>query len=232
MIRQKITPAQQSRCQARSQQLQNEHQQMREKWSHLATAKAVQKPISPEWLCHCINEVIDENTIVLEETLTNRAILLRQIHRTRPGTFFRSGGSNLGWGLQSALGTKLASPDATVVTIVGDGSFVFGCPTATLWAASTYHIPFLAIILNNMQYHAPKLTLRQALGTDSFSEKSGKWVGIDIKPPPDYAAIARACHAYGQMVEDPSEIQQALKQALEQVRNGKAAVLDVRLENP
>jgi thiamine pyrophosphate-dependent acetolactate synthase large subunit-like protein len=55
-------------------------------------------------------------------------------------------------------------------------------------------------------------------------------VGVDIMPPPDYAAIAQACGAYGRMVEDPDDVIPALKEGLAQVRRGKAAVLDFRLE--
>ncbi len=203
---------------------------MLEKWKNLAQTKATQKPISPEWLCHCLDEVIDESTIVLDEAVTNRASLLRQIHRTQPGTFFQSGGSSLGWGLGAAIGTKLARPDKTVVTIVGDGSFIFGCPTAALWAASTYKAPFMCVILNNMQYTAPKISLRRALGPTCYSEKTGRWEGIDIKPSPDYAAIARACSAYGQTVEDPTDLKSAFRTALNQVRSGKPAVLDIKIE--
>ncbi len=67
----------------------------------------------------------------------------RQIHRTKPGTSFDSGGSSLGWGLGAALGAKLAAKDKTVVTLVGDGSFVFGCPTAALrsrWTPESWWI--------------------------------------------------------------------------------------------
>ena len=71
--------------------------------------------------------------------------------------------------------------------------------------------------------------IRGAYGDDCYSEKTGDWVGANISPPPDYALIAKACHGYGKMVEEPSELMPALKDALEQVRNGKAAVLDVRI---
>jgi acetolactate synthase-1/2/3 large subunit len=46
---------------------------------------------------------------------------------------------------------------------------------------------------------------------------------------PDYAMIARACGAHGRTVEDPAEVPTALREALETVRAGQAAVLDVRL---
>jgi len=231
VVRQKMTAEQQAQFQARSQRLQGEHQQLRDGWHALAMAKAGQKPIAPEWLCRCIGEEIDEDTILLGEPVTNQPSMSQQIERTRPGTLFGCG-TSLGWGLGAALGAKLASPDKTVVTLVGDGTFIFGCPIPTLWAASVYQAPFLIIIFNNQLYHAPKRALRGEYGENSFSERTGEWVGVDIVPSPDYALIAQACGAYGQTVEDPSVLRSALKDALDQVRRGKPAVLDVRIESP
>ena len=232
IIRRKMTPEMQDRFQARFKQLQSEHRELFDEWRHSATSKAEQKPISPEWLCHCINEAIDEDTIVLNETVTNLPFATRLIQRTRPATFFSNGGTSLGWGLGGALGAKLAAPDRTVVTMVGDGSFVFGCPIPTLWAADVYKAPFLTIIFNNAIYQAPKEALRRAYGKEGVSGKTGPWVGMDIVPSPDYALIAQACQAYGRTVEEPSDLPSALKDALDRVRGGKPAVLDVRIERP
>ncbi|MFC1957506.1 thiamine pyrophosphate-requiring protein [Chloroflexota bacterium] len=232
VVRQKVTLEQQAQFQARTQRLQGEHQQLRDRRHSSAIAKAEQKPISPEWLCRCIDEEIDEDTILLNESVTNRPSTSRQIERTRSGTLFSSGGTSLGWGLGAALGVKLAIPDKTIVTLMGDGSFIFGCPIPALWAASVYQAPFLAVIFNNQLYHAPKRALRGAYGEGSFSEKTGLWVGMDIVPSPNFALIAQACGAYGQTVEDPSALQSALRDALDQVRRGKPAVLDVRIESP
>ena len=230
MIRRELTNEQQDIIQARSRRLQSEHQQYGDEQRHLVPSMATQKPISTEWLCHCVAEAIDDETIVLMEPMNDNSPILRRIPRTRPGTFFQSGGASLGWGLGAALGAKLASPEKTVVAVMGDGSFVFGCPTAALWAAGAYHAPFLSVILNNQQYSAPKRAIRRAYGGESYSEKTGKWVGIDIVPSPNYAIIAQACHAYGQVVAEPADIQPALKEALAQVRSGRPAVLDVRIE--
>ncbi len=232
MIRQKVAPEQQAQFQIRLKQLQTEHRELFDGWHRSAINKAAQKPISPEWLCHCINEAIDGDTILLNETVTNLPFATRLIHRTKAGTFFSNGGTSLGWGLGGALGAKLAAPDKTVVTMVGDGSFVFGCPIPTLWAADVYKAPFLTIIFNNAIYQAPKEALRRAYGKEGISGNTGPWVGMDIAPSPDYALIAQACRAYGRTVQEPSDLPAALKDALEQVRSGKPAVLDVRIESP
>jgi acetolactate synthase I/II/III large subunit len=230
MLRDTASTQQKTRFSARSMEISAANEKMKKEWRNLAAGKSNQQPISPEWACYCINEVLDDNALVLGEVVTNTATLGQQLDRRLPGTFFQSGGSNLGWGLGAALGAKLAGPDKTVVTLEGDGGFVFGCPTAALWAAATFHAPFLCIILNNMQYTAPKLTLKMALGVNSYCVQTGNWVGSEIKPSPDYAAIARACHAYGVTVEESSALKPSIQAALEQVRCGTPAVVEVKID--
>ncbi len=230
IIRRKATPEHQARWQARFSRIESDHLKLCSHQLHLAMSKAGQNPISAEWLCHCIAEVIDENTIILDEAVTNSPAVARQIPRTKPGTMFSSGGSSLGWGLGAALGAKMAAPSKTVVALVGDGSYVFGCPTASLWAADVYGAPFLTIIFNNQEYNAVKKALRSEYGKESYSESTGFWPGMDISPSPNYALIAQACHANGLKIEDPSELPSALKSALDQVRSGRSTVLDVIVE--
>ena len=58
--------------------------------------------------------------------------------RTRPQTYVGNGGGGLGFSGGMALGIKLAQPDRRVVQIVGDGSFHFSTPTASMrWRGST-----------------------------------------------------------------------------------------------
>ena len=228
-IRQQITAEQKAGFEKRFQQLQQEHQQLLTGWQEAAVSKANQKPISPEFLCYTLGELLDENAIIMNETATTSYFVGRHIQRTKPKTLFPSGGSSLGWGLGAAVGAKLAAPDRTVVCLIADGAFLYCHPTAALWSSSIYQSPFLCVIFNNGGYNAMRKNIRLTYGEDNFSEKMGDWVGLNIINQPDYALIARANHGYGQIVEDPSDLKIALKDALEQVRRGKTAVVDVRI---
>lgn len=232
IIRQKVDPQQKARFQTRFQQIRKENQILRRNWRQSALSQAKQKPISAEWLCHCVSEVIGEQDILLTEIPTGSPPVARQIPRSEPGTAFDKAGSSLGWGLGAALGAKLAAPDKTVVLLVGDGSFVYGCPTAALWASQVYNIPFLCIIFCDKVYSGVKRSLRRCYG-DSVSEKEDKWVGTDIAPSPEYSLIAQACGVDGQRIDNPDELLSALRSAYNQVCKGKSVVLDVRTsENP
>ena len=144
---------------------------------------------------------------------------------------YRSGGSSLGWATGGALGVKMAEPDKTVVALSGDGAFIYGAPTSTLWTADVYDAPFLTVIYTNQIHNAPKASLIGGY-PDSYSARTNNWVGMDLGPSVEFAMLAESCRAYGEQVEDPSEVLPALKRALERVRSGQAAVLDVRIEKP
>ena len=222
IIRQRKTPEQRARFHDRFKRLESEHRKLRDGWHALGKNSAGQKPISPHWLCHCINEVVDEDTIIVDQTITSSLSVSQQIRRNTPGTLLACSGGCIGWALPAALGVKIAAPDKTVVSLMGDGAFVFGCPTATLWPANYYKAPFLSIIFNNQAYGAVKAHFKRS---DIKDKPRG-----DIAPPPDYALLAQACNGYGRTVDDPSDVLPALKDAIGQVRNGRAAVLDFRLQ--
>jgi acetolactate synthase I/II/III large subunit len=197
----------------------------------LAQEKQAHQPIAVEWLCHCLNRALPQDSIILNETVTNSGTVAEYIQRNQPGTFFQHGGSGLGWAVGAALGVKLAAPDKLVVNLTGDGSFIYSAPLAALWAADVYQTPFLTVIFNNSMYNAPKRALLQGY-QDSYSEKHDRWIGIDINPPPRYQLVAESCRAYGETVTDPAEVVPAIGRALAAVARGRAAVLDVMLERP
>ena len=226
-----ITEADQARIEERLQLIKERHERRREEAIQLALSHATRSPITPQWLSYCINQVVDQDTIVMDECVTNTGSVATYVERNQPGTFYKSGGSALGWGLGASLGAKLAAPDKTVIATLGDGAFIYGCPTSTLWAADVHHVPFMAIIYNNQIHYATKRSLEVGY-PDSYSAKTNRWIGMELGPSVDFAMLARSCRAYGETVEDPSEIIPALERGLEQVRGGRVAVLDVRIETP
>ena len=226
-----LTPADRARVDERYQLIKDRHERKRQQARELALSHAQRGPITPQWLSLCIGEAIDEDTILLDECVTNSGNVDTYIPRERPGTLYRSGGSSLGWTLGAAMGTKLAQPESTVVTVVGDGSFIYGHPTSTLWASDVHDAPFLTVIYNNQVHYAAKQSLINGY-PDGVSVRNDSFVGVDLGPSVDFALLAQSCRAYGEKVEDPSDVTPALERALEQVRGGKSAVLDVRIEKP
>jgi acetolactate synthase-1/2/3 large subunit len=216
------TSAQATAIAARAKKYGEERKKLAAEWAKTAANHGSKKPITAHWLSRCIDESIDENTLVVNQTISPASIVQHQVHREKPGTLLSCAGGCIGWAPGAGLGVKLGAPDKTVVSLMGDGAFIYGCPEATFWGASFYHAPFLAIIFNNQGYGAIKGLFREKYDVDNM--------GADIANPPDYAAIAAACHAYGRTVKDPDEVLPTLKDCLKEVKNGRPAVLDVWIE--
>ena len=230
-VRKQMTAAQSAAAESRSSSVSVANAQVREERQQVALSKANDNPIAPEWLAYCIGKVLDEDAILLNESVTNGAHVQAYVPRSKPGTLYGSGGSSLGWSMGAALGAKLAAPDRTVACLVGDGAFNYGAPTAVYWAADKYKIPFLTVIFNNQIHNAPKNALRGGY-PDSYSERTDNFLGMEIFPSPEYSLLAQASRAYGEMVDDPQQVEAALRRGLERVAAGQAAVIDVRLARP
>jgi len=190
-----------------------------------------ENPIDPKWLIRCIAEELPENSIILEETVTNRPRVHNILPRNANGDFLVSGGASLGWAIGAAVGVKLAAQEKDVIALVGDGAFVYGAPTSAIWASMKYQTPFLTIIFNNSEHFSTRRSL-QKFYPESAAKRINTFPGLDISPSPNYADLAKASGAYGETIEDPNEIKDAIKRGLSQTRNGISAIIDVRLKRP
>jgi acetolactate synthase I/II/III large subunit len=189
------------------------------------------KPINPVWLSKCIGDVMDDKTIIVNETVTSR--LAEVIHLNRPGSQFSTPlAGHLGWGLGAAIGMKLGAPDATVIAAEGDGSYMFCAPTACHFTAQKYRIPFLTVIYNNQVWNA-SLNAARGLYPDGVAARTRNFPGTDLSPSPNFELTAQACGAYAARVEEPSEVPDALAKALKVVKEERRqALLNVICKNP
>jgi acetolactate synthase-1/2/3 large subunit len=188
-------------------------------------------PITAEYLTACIRRHVDEDTIVLNEGITNYPVIFNHLAINRPGAIFASGGGSLGWNGGAALGVKMALPHKTVFALGGDGSYMFSAPSSVHWMAMRYGAPFLQVVYNNRGWRAPKFSALQVHPSGHASRAND--IGVAFDPPPDYAGIAAAAGgAFARKVERVEEVEPALAEAVRAVREeGRAAVLDVWLEH-
>jgi acetolactate synthase I/II/III large subunit len=200
----------------------------------LAALDALERPepgvITPRYLTAVVRDLLrGTDALVLTEAITSYQIVAEHLRASIPGSLIGSGGSALGWAGGGAVGAKLASsPGRTVVSLVGDGSYLFGVPSSAQWVARRYHAPSLTVIYDNRGWAAPKLsTLRlhpsgAAAATDDF--------GVSFEPEADLPGIAAAAGgAYGVTVTDPAELSRVLRDALAVVHGGRSAVVSVHL---
>ncbi|GII83832.1 benzoylformate decarboxylase [Sphaerisporangium siamense] len=184
--------------------------------------------ITVEEVFTALNKVLVPQDLVVEEAVTSAGALHETLHRTLPGTMYGAGTPGLGWGLAGAVGVRMASPGSRVVTVVGDGSFMFGVPTAALCLAAEANAPIMAVVVNNNGYRASRLPVFE-LFPDGLSAARGDAEGTRFAAPPDFAAVARACHAHGETVTALAALVPALRRGLQSVESGRSAVIDVRV---
>lgn len=187
--------------------------------------------ITPEFVTAAIRRHVDDETIVLNEGITNYPTIFNHMAMTKPGSIFTSGGGSLGWNGGAAIGAKLAAPEKTVVALTGDGSYMFSVPSSVHWMAAKYQTPFLQVVYNNRGWKAPRFS---ALGVhpDGYAARAND-IDVSFDPPPLYADIAAAAGgAHARRVERPEEVEAAVAEAFDIVRNkGRSAVLDVWLSH-
>ncbi len=185
--------------------------------------------LTTEYVMARLRTMLGDDSIVLNEGITNYPEIVDHIAPDRPGSFFASGGGSLGWNGGAAIGAKLAAPDKTVVAVTGDGSYMFSVPASVHWMARHYQAPFLHIVLNNRGWKAPRFSAL-AVHPAGYAANAAD-LDLNFDPPPDYAGIAAAAGgAYARAVKEVDEVDAALTEALRVVREeGRCAVLDVWL---
>jgi acetolactate synthase-1/2/3 large subunit len=185
--------------------------------------------ITGEYLTGCVRRAVGDEAIVVSEGITNYHVICDHMARTRPATMFTSGGGSLGWNGGAAIGMKLAAPEKTFVVLCGDGSYMFSAPSTVHWMARRYETPFLQVIYNNRGWKAPKMSAL-AVHPSGYASRA---VDLDTSfdPPPDYSGIAAAAGgAHARVVKRPEDLEPAIAEALDIVRDEKrCAVLDVWL---
>jgi acetolactate synthase I/II/III large subunit len=185
-------------------------------------AAGLRKPMHPRWVAYQLGKILEPNTIVLDDSISNSDFVCAHHARTQAGTYFASGGSSGGWGAGAGLGAKLAAPDRDVVLATGDGYLMFGTPMPALWTASHYKAPFLTLVFVNRSYTTGTNGLRRTYPT-GVAVRTENYEGGLFDPPPDFAKLAESANCYGETVRDPDEVAPALKRGWEQVRKGTPA---------
>jgi len=113
-------------------------------------------PLTWPRLLVTVNEMLDEDAIIVEEVGTEEWVLrsfpFADGKKTKIG---RTLGRSLCWGMGASIGVKLARPNKQVVSLQGDGGFLFG-QSDSLWAMSRYDVPIITIVCNNRSYDEPR----------------------------------------------------------------------------
>lgn len=230
LLRQALIPyraKRRKRIQERWQRLAQEHERWQNSAKEAAQRAKGNRPIDMAWLSHCIGQVQDSRTILINEY----DLQLAQVPLEKPGTLFGSPMvSGLGWCFGAALGVKLARPESIPIVCMGDGTYHFTAPTACHFVAQK--LPVIVVIFNNQCWQAVKNSVRD-LYPKGWAVRENHFVLCDLEPAPAYEKIVESFGGYGERVEKPTEIIPALKRAIKAVSEKKQqALLNVICKHP
>lgn len=228
LLRERATPGFLARAAQRMALLAAEHAQRTQRLAALAFDPGASGKINAHHLCAAVARRLRSDDIVLNEAIRNAPAVFAQIPELQPGSLVGLAGGGLGFSAGTALGMKLARPRATVVQIVGDGSFYFCNPDAALAVSQRYGLPVLTIVLDNAGWSAVKeATLR--MYPAGFARRQDMFQS-EFVPDVDFTAMARGVGALGERLVDPNDVDAALDRAFAAVRTeGRSAVLQVAL---
>ena len=178
--------------------------------------------ISLPWLNHCLRAVVNRDTLVISE------YSFRQEYcpLDAPGSLFAlSTAGGLGWGFPASLGAKLAAPEKMVVSVLGDGAYMFANPTACHYTAQFQNLPVLTVIYNNSLYGAVRRATLDMYGSGVAADGNGRLLA-DLGAPA-FEKIVAAHNGHGERVERPADLPAALQRAADAVRGGQQALVNV-----
>ena len=139
-----------------------------------------------------------------------------------------SGGAGVGYGAPAAVGAALANRKRgrLSVSIQNDGDLMYA--PAVLWTAAHHKIPLLSVMHNNRAYHQELMHVQRM--ADRHNRGIDRAViGTTLEDPNiDYSKIAQGLgvHAEGP-ITDPKDLGAALRRAVDVVRRGEPALVDV-----
>ncbi len=122
----------------------------------------------------------------------------------------------LGYGFMTGLGVKVAHPDRAVVSMTGDGGFLFGA--AELATAVQYGIGLVTVLFNNGAYGNVR--------RDQQTRYGGRVLGAALENP-DFSMLAAAHRVPYRRAESPAALRDALRMALDA---GGPALIEVPVD--
>jgi benzoylformate decarboxylase len=121
------------------------------------------------------------------------------------------------------VGVAFALPERRVLALLGDGGAMY--TIQGLWTAAHHRARVVFCICNNTQYRIVKHRLHLYGGA---AARARRYLGVELADPLiDFTAVARGLGCWAARVDEPDQVGDALRAALEQEG---PALLDISTE--
>jgi len=162
------------------------------------------KLIKPQHVVEALYEVTRGDAFVTSDVGQHQMWAAQYYKFDKPRRWINSGGlGTMGFGLPAAMGVRLANPTADVACITGEGSIQM-C-IQELSTCKQYHLPIKIVNLNNRYLGM----VRQWQQIDYSSRYSESYMDA----LPDFIKLAEAYGHVGMRIEQPADVEPALKEA-------------------
>jgi len=153
-----------------------------------------------------IRAELPEDGILVDELVQVSYVARVAFPVYRPRTFICSGyQGTLGWGLATSIGVQMARPDVRVVSLAGDGGFMFN--VQELAVAVQHNLPLVMIVFNDGAYGNVRRIQKQMFGN--------RLIATDLVNP-DFVKLAESFGATGLSATSPETLRAALKTAFKE----------------
>lgn len=190
-----------------------------------ARSLAAEKPIHPNYLAHVASQVLPEETVVVSENFRAADHMLPFGFAKGEWRLIRTFGGSLGYGIGASIGAQLGAPDRPVVCSLGDGAVMYG--SSGFWTMARYSLPILTIVWNNLNYQTVRTNFHTFGGEMA---KQNKYPEVYLGDPEiDFVMLAKSQGVSGARVDNPQDLEKALRRGADVIAGGEPYLLDVRL---
>ncbi len=180
-------------------------------------ASSEEIPIKPQRLMKELSNIVTSETIITCDSGDNTWWTNIFMKPQKPRKLLTPTGNwTMGFALPAALGAKCGNPDAQVLSVCGDGSFMMSC--SELATAVEYNLPVIVVVINNGRLGAICNYQKYTYGC--------RYIASKLKNP-SFTEVAEAFGAKGITIKKPEEIKNALRTAL---NSNLPTVLDIHVD--
>lgn len=152
-----------------------------------------------------IREELPDDGIFVDEATQIGYVSWFAMPAYQPRTLLSPGyQGTLGWGYATALGAKVANPDKQVISVNGDGGFMFN--VQELATAVQHEIGVVALVFNDQGYGNVR-----TMQAEYFH---GRTLGCDLLNP-DFVKLAENFGAQGLKAHTPEELRTAIRKGFD-----------------
>jgi len=175
--------------------------------------------IKPQYVIEKLYEITHGEAFVTSDVGQHQMFAAQYYNFDKPRRWINSGGlGTMGFGLPAAMGVQLAHPGAPVACVTGEGSIQMNIQE--LSTCKQFGLPIKVIALNN-RYLGMVRQWQEFFHGNRYSESY-------MDALPDFVKLAEAYGHVGILVEKPSDVEGALREAF--ARKNELVFMDFRTD--